>query len=365
MKNAKVLSALGLMSLASTAALAASGPTLGSVLDASGVKVSGNVAASFRQNANNAQNNFQVDQALLSIAYQPKEGYGAVVDVASGDYNGQGGSVGNPSSGVKLSQAFLQYKSGALTVQGGRFYTAAGYEVFPVTGNLFVSRSLTFGQESTYHTGLRANYAVSDSLSVVAGVNDGLFDNAAALNAMGTNAGLDNGTDVPATTGHATGLDNQDSVTKNKTLELGVNWALTSDLSLALTGYTGKTQDGSSVASGRKQSLYSLVASYNVTKDLAVAVNADVVNTGVNNTDADKATNIAVYATYAVSDKVKAGLRVEELNPKGSGNNTGAVAAVVSYAAAKNFDIRTELSDVDPQGQKRSISGAVQGVLKF
>ena len=343
MKNAKVLSALGLMSLASTAALAASGPTLGSVLDASGVKVSGNVAASFRQNANNAQNNFQVDQALLSIAYQPKEGYGAVVDVASGDYNGQGGNVANPSAGVALSQAYLQYKSGALTVQGGRFYTAAGYEVFPVTGNLFVSRSLTFGQESTYHTGLRANYAVSDSLSVVAGVNDGLFDNGTAAT--------------------ATGVDNQDSVTKNKTLELGVNWALTSDLSLALTGYQGKSQDGAAGSPGVKQSLYSLVASYNVTKDLSLALNADMVNT--TNTDAGKATNIALYATYAISDKVKAGLRVEELNPKGSGNNTGAVAAVVSYAAAKNFDIRTELSDVDPQGVQRSISGAVLGVLKF
>ena len=47
MKNAKVLSALGLMTLASTAALAASAaPTLGSVLDASGIKVSGNVAGS-------------------------------------------------------------------------------------------------------------------------------------------------------------------------------------------------------------------------------------------------------------------------------------------------------------------------------
>ena len=344
MKNAKVLSALGLMSLASTAALAASGPTLGSVLDASGVKVSGNVAASFRQNANNAQNNFQVDQALLSIAYQPKEGYGAVVDVASGDYNSQGGSVANPSSGVKLSQAFLQYKSGALTVQGGRFYTAAGYEVFPVTGNLFVSRSLTFGEESTYHTGVRGTYAVSDSLSVIAGVNDGLFTN----------------------------LDNEASVTKNKTFELGATLAVSSDLSLGLTAYKGKKNTvpapGATGAATNNQSLYSFVATYNATKDLALALNVDMKNSGASlgNPDSDKATNIAVYATYAISDKVKAGLRVEELNPKGTAkNNTGSVTAVVSYAAAKNFDIRTELKDVDAQGAKRMVTGAVQGVLKF
>ena len=332
MKNAKVLSALGLMSLASTAALAASGPTLGSVLDASGVKVSGAVAASFRQNANNAQNNFQVDQALLSVAYQPKEGFGAVVDVASGDDLGlQGGNVsaGNNGTSASLTQAYLQYKTGALTVVGGRFYTAAGYEVFPVTGNLFVSRSLTFGTESTYHTGLRASYALNDTLSVNVGVHNGIYQDP---------------TPCPCT------ADATFNTLKNKSAEVGVNWAPMSDLSVAFTHYRSKLEDD----------LFSLVATYNVTSDLSLALNADKVS------GAD-ATNLAFYATYALSDKIKAGLRLEELNPDGSGNNTGAVAAVVSYAAAKNFDIRTELSNSDKQGagNKRSTAAAVQGVLKF
>jgi len=332
MKNAKVLSALGLMSLASTAALAASGPTLGSVLDASGVKVSGNVAASFRQNANNANNYFQVDQALLSIAYQPKEGFGAVVDVASGDYNDQGGNVGNPSTGVELSQAFLQYKSGALTVQGGRFYTAAGYEVFPVTGNLFVSRSQSFGLESTYHTGLRASYASTDALTLNVGVNDGIYGS----------------------------RDNEPSLTKDKAFEVGASLAVTSDLSLALTTYTGKTPFG-----GVKQSLYSLVATYNLSKDISLAANVDQGNLA--NTDATKWTAVSLYGTYAVSNKTKVGLRLEDINPKlSSAKGVGSVTAVASYAAAKNFDLRTELSDVDVEGStKRDIKAAVQGVLKF
>ena len=336
MKNAKVLSALGLMSLASTAALAAGGPTLGSVLDASGVKVSGAVAASVRQNANSAENNFQVDQALLSIAYQPKEGFGAVVDVASGeDVASLGGNVaggnsnvagGNNGTSASLTQAYLQYKTGALTVVGGRFYTAAGYEVFPVTGNLFVSRSLTFGTEPTYHTGLRASYAVNSSLTVNVGVHNGIYQDATYPYASDATA----------------------NTLKNKSAEIGATWAPTSDLSLSLTHYRSKLETD----------LFSFVATYNVTSDLSLALNAD-------KTRGADATNLAVYAMYALSDKVKAGLRLEELNPDGTNNNTGAVAAVVSYAAAKNFDIRTELSDVDPQTDKRSIGAAVQGVLKF
>lgn len=343
MKNAKVLSALGLMSLASTAALAASsGPTLGSVLDASGLKVSGAVAASFRQNASvqgaQAQSDFEVDQALLSIAYQPKEGFGAVVDVATGLSNSSLGGLNYYSAAtntVALTQAFVQYKSGALTVQGGRFYTAAGYEVFPVTGNLFVTRSQTFGLESTYHTGVRASYAVSDALTVNAGVNNGIFVS-------------------PSMAG-----DTNYSTLKNKAFELGASYAVSSDLSLALTGYMGKN------GAGDKQSLYSLVATYSLNKDISFAVNVDQGNG--DNTDATKYTAIALYGSYAVNDKVKVGLRLEDINPKlSSANGTGSVTGVVSYAAAKNFDLRTELSDIDEEGSEpRVMQAAIQGVLKF
>ena len=333
MKNTKVLSVLGLMSLASTAAVAASGPTLGSLFDASGIQVSGAVAGSFRQDANDALNSFQVDQGLLSISYQPQSGFGAAVDVATGDYNDQAGNVGRPNSGVALSQAYLQYKSGALTVQGGRVYTAAGYEVFPVTGNLFVTRSLAFANESTYHTGLRASYVVSDAIKVSAGVHDGLFDK----------------------------LDNQASVTKNKAFELGGSWAYSPNLSLSLTGYVGKN------AALDKQSLYSFVATYAFSKDLSFALNVDQGQKSAS--DTDKWNAVAVYATYAVSAKTKVGVRLEDLNAKKETvafNDAGAWALVASHALTNNLDLRAELSDVDEEGGKdRNVQGAIQAVLKF
>ncbi len=347
MKNAKIFSALSLMSLASTAALAASGPTLGDLVNASGIHVSGAIAGSIRQNASvpnpdQAKSTGQIDQALLSIAYLPKEGFGAAVDVASGDYNDQLGKVGKPGTSTALTQAYLQYKSGALTVQGGRFYTAAGYEVFPVASNLFVTRSVAFTGstvvgaeiqgESTYHTGLRASYASSDTLTVNFGLNDGIYTN----------------------------LDNQASLLKEKAFELGVNWKASDALSLAVTNYSGKTGAG-----GVKQSLLSLVANYSFAKELNFALSVDQGN--VDNTDAGKWTAVALYGTYDLNDKTKLGLRIEEINPKlSTKNGIGSVTGVVSYALAKNLDVRGEVSNVDVEGAyPRSMQAAVQGVLKF
>ena len=334
MKNTKVLSVLGLMSLASSAAIAASdAPTLGNLFTNTGINVSGAVAGSFRQDANDALNSFQVDQGLLSVSYQPQTGFGAAIDVATGDYNDQSGNVGRPKSGVALSQAYLQYKRGALTVQGGRVYTAAGYEVFPVTGNLFVTRSLAFTNESTYHTGLRAGYVVNDAVKVSAGIHDGLFNN----------------------------LDNQASVTKNKAFELGASWAYSPNLSLSFTGYQGKN------AALDKQFLYSYVATYAFSKDLSFAVNFDRGQKSAS--DADKWNALAVYATYAVTDKTKVGLRLEDLNVKKETapfNDTGAWALVVSRTVTQSLDVRAELSDIDEEGPKdRNLQGAIQAVLKF
>lgn len=392
MKNAKVLSALGLMSLASTAALAAGGPTLGSVLDASGVKVSGNLAVSLNQNvsvrggSDQARSNFQVDQGLLSIAYQPNQGFGGVVDIATGtSVAGQGGGFADqtatstsctvdPATGecdptaapvgflttttitpskqtsTAVTQAYIQYKSGDLTVIGGRFYTAAGYEVFRADSNLFVTRSQTFGLESTYHTGVRATYAVSDALSVFGGLNNGVSAN---------------------------GNDSEASTLKNRGVELGVNWSPVKDLALALTTYHGKLTNAAAVDvlgpthnQASSQNLYSFTASYKVTGDLNVAVNIDQGNTDSSGAaNANKYTAYAGYVTYALSDATTLGLRLEEISARrqaGLDNNTGAVAAVLSHSFAKNFDLRTELSDVDQQANDdRQVKLAVQGVLKF
>lgn len=334
MNNTKVLSVLGLMTLTTGAAVAASdAPTLSSLFGSSGVNVSGALAASLQQNADNAQNSFQVDQAFLSLAYQPSQGVGAVLDLASGEtLSGQGGAIGaSNTSSTAITQAYGQYKKGALTLMGGRFYTAAGYEAFPVTGNLFVSHSLAFNAEPTYHTGGRASYAFSDELNLSIGV----LNNVYAVN------------------------NEASSTLKNKTAELKVSWNPSANLSLGLTH----------LRSRQETDFLGLVAGYTFSKELNFALSVDRTR-GV---DSEVYKSVTLYATYALNEKTKVGLRLEDISwendlnlPDHSHADAGAWAAVISYAAAKNFDFRTEVSDVDLEGGiDRDVRAAIQGVLKF
>src|ERR1700751_5653974 len=109
------------------------------LLDSAGLTVSGYVAASYYASsgfpANIHQfdvehNTFQLDQAGLSVAYQPKEGFGALVDVIAGEDAKilHFAEDGNHDS-FDIRQAFLQYATGSFTAMAGKFVTLAGAEV--------------------------------------------------------------------------------------------------------------------------------------------------------------------------------------------------------------------------------------------
>src|SRR5258708_29647381 len=153
--------------------------TLAGLLDTSGITESGYVAASYYHSNgystyhqfDNKHDTFQLDQAALTLAYQPKEGFGALVNIAAGEdmkiLNAAEGS--NPNT-FDIVQAFAQYASGPLTVIAGKYVTLAGAEVIAPTGNTNFSRSLLFFAEPLTHTGIRATSAASDTFSVIVGV---------------------------------------------------------------------------------------------------------------------------------------------------------------------------------------------------
>src|SRR6266404_6316710 len=99
-RNPAAVAIATLLAGASAAALAAdppakpSGTKFDEMLDSAGLTVSGYVAASYY--ASNGypvnihqfdveHNSFQLDQAGLQVAYQPKEGFGALVDLIAGE----------------------------------------------------------------------------------------------------------------------------------------------------------------------------------------------------------------------------------------------------------------------------------------
>src|SRR5579883_2628432 len=180
------IAALVTAAAAPAGVLAADSPatTLAQILSNSGITESGYVAASYYHSTGDNRDHqfdtghdtFQLDQAGLTLAYQPKSGFGAVIDVIAGEdakIVDAAESAGASANSFDILQGYAQYVAGPLTVQAGKFTTLAGAEVIAPTGNTNFSRSLLFFAEPLTHTGLRATYAVTDTLSVIVGVNNG------------------------------------------------------------------------------------------------------------------------------------------------------------------------------------------------
>lgn len=179
-----VIAAAGVMP---AGALAAGSPltTLSGLLSDAGITESGYVAASYYHSSgyntdhqfDTSHDTFQLDQAGLQLAYQPKSGFGAVVDLIAGEdakiVNAAESGSASSSNAFDILQGYAQYVRGPLTIQAGKFTTLAGAEVIAPTGNTNFSRSFLFYAEPMTHTGLRATYALTDTVSIIVGVNNG------------------------------------------------------------------------------------------------------------------------------------------------------------------------------------------------
>jgi hypothetical protein len=68
--------------------------------------------------------------------------------------------------GWAMPQAYVQYAYGDWSWKIGHFWTPAGYEVVPATGNFFYSHSLTqFNSEPFTHTGALGQYSANDCMT--------------------------------------------------------------------------------------------------------------------------------------------------------------------------------------------------------
>jgi Putative beta-barrel porin-2, OmpL-like. bbp2 len=299
-------------------------PALADLLTAWGITESGYVAASyFHSNGyntdhqfDNKHDTFQLDQAAFTLAYQPKEGFGGLVNVAAGeDMKILNAAEGNNPNLFDVVQAYAQYATGPLTVIGGKFVTLAGAEVIAPTGNTNFSRSLLFYAEPLTHTGLRATYAASDTFSIIAGVNNGW--NYSSLSTSGS-----------------------------KTGELGMAWAPNKAFSLAVQGYVGKD-----AAFDAPKTLVDAVATYNVTGALTFVLSYDwgQQKQHLAGDPTLEWNGAAFYTNYAISDQWRVSVRVEYLDDK-NGFITGTDIAqtlkegtvTFGYDPIKNFELRIE-----------------------
>ena len=354
-------------------------PTFGNVLDASGVSINGYLDTAYSHlsgtglftsgTANRVfdtqPNSFNLQQAAITIAKQPKEGFGGLVNLTLGQdanvINSYGGGSGNAYAGVAgtsnsdLTQAFMQYATGNLTAIAGKFVTAAGAEVINSTSNTNYSRSILFGYAIPFsHTGVRATYAMNDQLSLFAGLNNG--------------------------------WDQVKDANKQKTVELGGSYMPNKMFMLSAVDYNGTEQvAGTPGGAQGKRNLLDLVGTLTVSDSLNFVLNPDFgsqenATLANGSTGTAKWSGLAAYANYQINDPWSVSVRGETFKDT-DGYRTGVAqtwkeaTVTVGYAASKNTELRGELrkdfSDVasfaysDGIARKGQNSVALEALYKF
>src|SRR5258708_4273201 len=231
MKKLLIASAVSAALAAPTVALApaARAPTLGQVLDASGISVNGYIDAGYTHADKNIEagignplvpprvfdnqnNSFALHQFGLSVSKLLRQGFGGLVNVTVGSdaqvIHSFPEGTGAGSSMFDVTQAYAQYAGRELTLIAGKYATLHGTEVIWSPSNTNVSRSILFGAIPFTHTGVRATWALSNTVSLIAGVNNG-WDQVTDRN-------------------------------RDKTVELGATFSPITPLNISVSGYSGK-----------------------------------------------------------------------------------------------------------------------------
>ena len=322
-----------------------SAATLPDVLASSGITLSGYVDVSYQYLSglgsfasgtadrvfDARHDSFTLHQAALTLAHQPKEGFGVLVNLTAGQdapviksYPNAGGSD------FDVTQAYVQYATGSLTLIGGKFVTLAGAETINPTTDTNFSRSILFGYAIPFtHTGLRASYALSEQLSVTLGVNNG--------------------------------WDQVSDANSQKTLEYGLTFTPAKSFSVTVDGYAGREPLGIAnnvpSAAGGQRFLADVVATWSVTDQITLVGNFDYGQQKDDSAGAAIGTytwdGAALYVDYTLTEQWSASLRAELLDDR-DGYRTGIVDAsgrgqkwreltlTLGYSPTKSFLLRFE-----------------------
>lgn len=346
-------------------------PTMGAMLGASGIVLNGYVDVSYTQFLGDSANfrvfdgdylgtnpgrdsnssSFNFNQAAITIAKQPKQGAGALVNLTAGTDADMISSAGsNSGDNFDVTQAFVQYAAPAFTVMAGKFVTMAGAEVIGSTGNANISRSFMFGYAIPFtHTGARVQIPLGDSLNVFVGVNNG-WDQ--------------------LTEGDAGG----------KTGELCLTYSA-GMLALGVVGYSGDEVVDTVTLQDERRDLVDAVATLKLNDALSLVLNYDYgrQDFGDGNGDAEW-DGVAGYVNFQANDTVRLSARAEVFDDR-DGYRTGVeqqlkeVTATVGYAVDKNLDLAFEVRhdqsnadsflDNDGESDDQQTSLAIRGLYKF
>jgi hypothetical protein len=365
----KTILAISLSACTGAAVAADKVPTLGDVIKASGIGVTGYIDTSYNYISSDTgtsflrvfdteNRGFNLQMVDVAISYLPASGFGGFVQLDAGSDAKVIASNSTGGDDFEVQEAYAQYTAGGFNVIGGKFATLAGAEVIESPANTNFSRSYLFGFAIPFtHTGMRATYAPSDTLKFIAGVNNG-------WDILRKSAGTPPAPD-------------------SKTVELGVSASPVKMFSIAASYYDGKENSSVSGLAGDRKVL-DIVATFNLTDALSLVLNYD-------DGEQDKATatsgtaewkGLAAYVNYKFSDQWRGSLRTEKFEDKNCFRTTCAFASqelkettvTVGYAPAANFELRAEIrkdkSDQavfteDGQAKTKQDSIGLEAIYKF
>jgi len=254
-----------------------------------------------------------------------------------------------------LTQAYGSYSKGALTLIAGKFTTLAGTEVIASTGNTNISRSILFGAIPFTHTGVRASYAPSDTVTFYGGLNNG--------------------------------WDQLTDGNRQKTLELGATLNPVKPLTFTVSGYFGDeaaTPPGTqpSALQGNRNMIdavanYIVNNSLNLGAEILYAEQEDTAN------GTAKWNGAAFYFNYMLNSLWRASVRAETFDDKqgfhfntgGQGTKYQEATLTLAYLPNSSIELRTEVRadkannavfvDTDGSTKKSLLTFGLQGLYKF
>jgi hypothetical protein len=374
-------------------------PSLGQVMEATGISVTGYIDTSYTylsgtgkftgldglpNTADDTTNrvfdterrSFNINALDLTLSALPPEGFGGMVNLTAGSDAKVITSIGTTADEFDVTQAYVHFAKGGLMVIGGKYVTLSGAEVIKSPANLNFSRSILFGYAIPFaHTGVRAYFTPGGS----AVSPDGKWTFI---------AGVNNGWDVQSESQQAIALDGSQAM--GKTLELGANGNITKNVALAVVYYGGNESSGpyagSAFETGERK-LLDLVATFTVTDNLSFILNYDKAEQDKALTGGNKAkwNGLAGYVNYKLSDAWRVALRTESFDDKDgfrTGVNVGTggqkwkeSTITLANTPAKNVELRAELrtdssnvssfNQTDGSTKKDQHSAALEAIYKF
>jgi len=214
----------------------------------------------------------------------------AVIDLTFGPNSDMGnygnvlGPLGTVSTSLAIKQAYLTYKAtDNLSFAARQFGTHTGYEVIDEPLNYNYSLSNLFDNGTFYHIGVKATYAFSDKVSLMAGVVnniDNLNDN-----------------------NRAKGVISRLFLKPADGWNVYLNWIGSNE---------ANTQANGKNVAGAYYSLFDLTTSYQFTEQFLIGVNA---TSGSQKAGSGASSQTwggaAAYSNYAITDAFGLGVRYE------------------------------------------------------